>query len=755
MSLFEEITKRRLLQTAALYIAVAWGGTEILAFLIESLLSADHAKVARRYLAILLIAGFPAAMYLAWTRDLGSRARRLFSAGVVSVLVVAVLVISIPKPPPPPTTAVENSIAIVPFDVCEDSVSERPLAGGLTREVFTRLAQRDRLKVRGRVSVRTVMESAPSEAVMAALLGVKYLLSGIVCRDGLDLTLHAQLTDDEGFVVWEEDYTQGVNQSDQVNQRLASLVDNGVAVRLGDVAASSTDSAVNRNAHEQLLIGHGHREQGDAEKARAAYENALALQPDYAEAVWALSWLEERRDEAKPIVERALQLAKAALERNSYDFKANKTAGLIVYNLGRLEDEQSYRDYKEIGEDGVLVAQARAQSYYAEAESYLRSALAINPAATEIRIRLVFAMDRQGIERRKESLGVVEQGLDLEPFNSDLTKLASHRLVEFGRLREAMDRIDRFEVLPQGKGELWAEQQEILQNQDRYDEKLAYLIELLRDNPEDMKVSYTLYHLWWTVAEIAMLGLFEEAETLHLMVEKIPNPEDKESWHWARQFFLVEMYLGATGHSEDVTENMPEEVAGMSDEEILEGWHLKAMDYAWAFWEAGDKDRALGLLEALQHYQVRTTIWAERQAWGPMNLAQLYLDMGLDEEARKVFGKVVELLQPQVDSGVRHPETLQRLAEAHYRLGNLDVALKLLHLSIDYGKFDLWLCCEDLLAEGNKDEFEPWATEIRDNPEVQLAQSRMRAIVEKQRSNIRALLAQNDMNALLAPLMTE
>ena len=60
MSVVEEIARRRLIQTAALYVAVAWGGTEILAFLIESLLGGDAANAARRYLAILLIAGFPA-----------------------------------------------------------------------------------------------------------------------------------------------------------------------------------------------------------------------------------------------------------------------------------------------------------------------------------------------------------------------------------------------------------------------------------------------------------------------------------------------------------------------------------------------------------------------------------------------------------------------------------------------------------------------------------------------------------------------
>ena len=63
--LYREALRRRLVQTAALYVAVAWGGTEILVFLSDSLSGESIAGEVRRYLAIFLIAGFPAAMYLA------------------------------------------------------------------------------------------------------------------------------------------------------------------------------------------------------------------------------------------------------------------------------------------------------------------------------------------------------------------------------------------------------------------------------------------------------------------------------------------------------------------------------------------------------------------------------------------------------------------------------------------------------------------------------------------------------------------
>ena len=55
-----------------MYVAIAWGGTEILVFLTDALQGEQASGPVRKYLAILFIAGFPVAMYLAWTRDLGS-----------------------------------------------------------------------------------------------------------------------------------------------------------------------------------------------------------------------------------------------------------------------------------------------------------------------------------------------------------------------------------------------------------------------------------------------------------------------------------------------------------------------------------------------------------------------------------------------------------------------------------------------------------------------------------------------------------
>jgi tetratricopeptide (TPR) repeat protein len=401
----------------------------------------------------------------------------------------------------------------------------------------------------------------------------------------------------------------------------------------------------------------------------------------------------------------------------------------------------------------VAAARTQALVYYAEAEQHFRTALAVTPSATDVRRRLTQSMDEQGIQRRKESLQILLDGLNLDPFNEELSSRAAYRLDEFGRLREAMESLDRFDVLPQGKSQnqYWP-QLEILQNQRRIDEKLAYVIDILENDPSEM----VFPHLWSTVAEIAGLGLVEEADALYAIVERIPEgDEDDEAGGWWRQHFLVDFYLWYTGRVSEVTEREMKKLAGMTNKDILKAWTPEALGNVWVLRYAGETERAIQLLEAMQHFPFEPTRWAQLQMAVPMQLAFMYMQVGRDAEAEPVLQKAVEHLQNDVDVGARHPETLALLANAYAWLGNDEAALEMLDLAIDYGWHFIPLCCEEYWPYERKDFHivKEWWDGLEGHPEFVQQRSRMQALVEQQRSNIRSLLAQNDMEQLLAPLM--
>jgi tetratricopeptide (TPR) repeat protein len=348
--------------------------------------------------------------------------------------------------------------------------------------------------------------------------------------------------------------------------------------------------------------------------------------------------------------------------------------------------------------------------------------------------------------------------LGSDPFDAALAQQVAFRLVEFGRLREAMELLDRFQAFPQGKDPLWWTQFEILQNHGRYDEKLAYHIDLLKKDPVVHDDLYRLGHLWWTVSDVAKLGMFDEAEALYQIVASVPTPasppRDPEFVRWGRQRFLEDFYLEATGRVEEAAARTIERVAELSNDEILNAWYVEAAWIAKMFRAIGETDRAIELLEAMRHYQFRTSRWAERQLTHSMRLARMYMQVGRGDDARPVLEEIATSLQSETDGGARHPETLLRLASAYGWLGDDEAALRALDLAIDYGAFDMTLCCADLNphAEPGQGEVAWWAG-LEGDPRFIQSRARMRAQVEEQRSNIRALLAQNDMEQLLAPLV--
>ena len=162
-SLLRELASRRVFRAAAMYTAIAWGGTEILAFLTEALWGENVAAVVSRYLAILFIVGFPVAMVLAWTRDLGHRARRIFAASTLGILLAGILIWALPSPAPRqhapgdrPATTIEDinprSIAVLPFLNISDQQDDEYFSQGVSEEILNLLAKIQGLKVTSRTS---------------------------------------------------------------------------------------------------------------------------------------------------------------------------------------------------------------------------------------------------------------------------------------------------------------------------------------------------------------------------------------------------------------------------------------------------------------------------------------------------------------------------------------------------------------------------------------------------------------------------
>jgi hypothetical protein len=88
-SFIRELTRRRVVQVALLYFAIAWTATEVLSFLFESI--PVFPIWSKTLVALLFVLGFPVAVFLAWRFDIGPGGiRRTESTSTRGKLTVAV-----------------------------------------------------------------------------------------------------------------------------------------------------------------------------------------------------------------------------------------------------------------------------------------------------------------------------------------------------------------------------------------------------------------------------------------------------------------------------------------------------------------------------------------------------------------------------------------------------------------------------------------------------------------------------------------
>jgi TolB-like protein/tetratricopeptide (TPR) repeat protein len=303
MAVIKELNRRGVVRAAAMYVAIAWGGTEILVFLIDALQGGQASSPARKYLAILFIAGFPVAMYLAWTRDLGLRARRIVAAGAMAAVLVALLIWLIPNPPTTPDETESQfvdinpkSIAVLPFINLSGDEDNIYFSHGMSEELLNVLARIPDLKVSSRTSSFHFGGRDMPLREIAAKLAVRHILEGSVRRIGNNVRITAQLIDAKtDSHLWSETYDREVLDSFAIQGEIAEQIVGQLQLNL--VSPIRPDRPTeNEEAFDKYLRGWHFMRQGwsrdDFLGARKYFAEAVELDPEFAQAHALLSLTE-------------------------------------------------------------------------------------------------------------------------------------------------------------------------------------------------------------------------------------------------------------------------------------------------------------------------------------------------------------------------------------------------------------------------------------------------------------------------------
>jgi serine/threonine-protein kinase len=460
-SFFAELKRRNVYKVGAMYAVAGW----LLAQVVTQILPVFGVSMfGQRLLVLILIAGFPVALVLAWLFDLtpqgivrtgalpaggesaatvsgrrGMNHRLNYVLGGLLLLSLAGLIavhyglVPTALPQAPAAAAAGKSIAVLPFTNTSSDTGNEFFSDGLSEELISSLSRLHDLKVIGRTSSFQFKGSNEDSKTIGDKLGVVYLLEGSVRKSSDRVRIAVELVQSaDGASVWSESYDRQVNDIFAVQSEIAGAVAGQLQVALlgGNAQALQTSAAAasptqNVGAYTALLQGNFHFNrdtESDLRQAIDYYSQAIRLEPNNAQAYAGLSsaysdlastWL--GGDEAAADYDKARSAALMAL-RLAPDLSIGHGAYALLLSNADFEDP---------------AARATLESEYRRAE-------ALAPAAADPKLWLGQALVARG--HRDEGLALIRQGLALDPLNTE-------GYVQFGRILVGMKQYDEAEAL--------------------------------------------------------------------------------------------------------------------------------------------------------------------------------------------------------------------------------------------------------------------------------------------------------------------
>jgi TolB-like protein/Tfp pilus assembly protein PilF len=312
-SLIAELQRRNVLRVAATYAVVAWIIIEAGSVLLPTFGASESAF---QTYVVVVVAGFLVSLVLAWvfevtpegvkleknvdrSESVTPKTGRRLDLVFIGLLVVA-LGISVTlnvtgmrdAHVAPPAAVDRSSIAVLPFTSRSTDPQNQLFADGIHDDLLTRLANISALKVISRTSVMEYRDTTKNLMEIAEELGVGVVLEGAVQRAGDSVRITAQLIDastDEH--IWAKSYDRQFSMvnlfaiqseiSEEIARAMKATLTNEEQLRLTNIP---TDSLAAYNLYTQGRANLYIRRLDTLRKAREQFEEAIALDPDYAEA---------------------------------------------------------------------------------------------------------------------------------------------------------------------------------------------------------------------------------------------------------------------------------------------------------------------------------------------------------------------------------------------------------------------------------------------------------------------------------------
>ncbi len=520
MSFFKELKRRNVFRVGAAYIIIAWLVAQVLQLVFESFGTPDWVI---KTVLVLLAAGLPFSLFFAWafemtpegikrehevdrTQSITTHTGKKLDYMIIGVLALSLTYLAYDKfvlSTGRETAAIESaveaatsqalteqaaieaaaaqsrkSIAVLPFINMSDDASNEFFSDGMSEELLNLLAKIPELRVTSRSSAFSYKGKDFKITDVGRDLNVAYVLEGSVRKVGNQVRITAQLIRVDGDVhLWSETYDRSLDNIFAIQDEIAASVVAQLKLKLfADVpTVQETDPEayalfLQARHLSNLLTPEGW------EQANLLYQQAIAIDPDYANS-WAglsrnyvnltgynLLPPEEGIRKAREAANQALAIDpknamaysslgwiamtyndelvvaarhyERAMELEPTNLSVIRNSAMLVMRLGRLDEAIALGEFATTHDPVNPVAFLNMSDRYIRAERLdeaiksARTALWLSPGIGGARYRLGEAFLRKGLPEQALAFFSLEED---EEWRVKGTALASYDL---GRLTE-------------------------------------------------------------------------------------------------------------------------------------------------------------------------------------------------------------------------------------------------------------------------------------------------------------------------------
>jgi len=324
LSLIDELKRRNVFKVGVAYVVAAWLLLQLTEVLVGLLGLPENAG---KYVILLLVVGFPVALFFAWafeltpegikkekeidrSQSITKQTGRKLDFMIIGVMAAALtyfaydkLVLSTARDAAlveattqamteqtateGVSTQVDKSIAVLPFVNMSSDAEQEYFSDGISEEILNALAMVKGLQVTGRTSSFAFKGQNQDLREIGKALDVNHILEGSVRKSGNTVRITAQLIQvDNGFHLWSAAYDRELDDVFAIQDEIANNILQQLKLTLlGEEITPVTVTRTDTQAYDLYLLAKQRMYERTGPTIEAAAElldRAIAIDPDYA-----------------------------------------------------------------------------------------------------------------------------------------------------------------------------------------------------------------------------------------------------------------------------------------------------------------------------------------------------------------------------------------------------------------------------------------------------------------------------------------